>query len=121
MFKRLVDCETDPGITVKCVTSNSYEAVQDLLAKQLSRGVCDNPRKIELTGQSSFSLKPLWSGPFAGGPGSTLQKMLQGSFGDRQMTTAFYEVLPFTLEEMKNKVVVSVAASKSAAAGSVCG
>ncbi len=94
-----------------CVKTNNYEQVQDLLAKHLPPGVCDNARKIEFTGQSSFSLKPAWNGPFLRSPSPNLQKMLQGQYSsDRLMDTIFYEVLPFTLDEMKNKVVMAVAA-----------
>lgn len=101
-FRRVADFEKDPGFTVMCIRSHNYEQLQDLMAHHLPPGVCDNPRKIEFTGQSAFSGKPAWNGAFLSNAGLTVNKMLQSY--ERLLDTIFYEVLPFPLDVMKTKV-----------------
>jgi ubiquitin carboxyl-terminal hydrolase 7 len=107
-FRRVVDFEKDPGFTVMCIRSHGYEQLQDLVAKHLPPGVCDNPRKIEFTGQSAFSGKPVWSGPFPVSSSPTVSKMLYAF--DRVLDTIFYEVLPFPLDVMKSKMTLQTTA-----------
>ena len=108
-FKRLHGYETDPGISIMCVKSNNYEQIQDLLAKHLPIDVCDNPRKLEFTGQSSFSFKPAWNGPFSRSANLTLNRMLTAQYGTA-VDTIFYEVQPFPLDEMASKTIIDVQA-----------
>jgi hypothetical protein len=81
-----------------CIKSNSYSQVQELLATHLPDGLVDNPHRIEFTGQSTFSQKPVWNGPFAHHSQVTLAKMLRPHYGDRLSDTIYYDILPFTLE-----------------------
>jgi len=93
---------------VMCIKSHNYHQVQDLLARHLPEGECDDPRKLQFTGQSSYSLKPSWRGPFSSSASSlTLYKMLRSQYGDRVSDTIYYEVLPYTLEEMKRKTTIN--------------
>ena len=102
-FKRLDSYETDDGITIMCIKSNNYEQVQQLVARHLPDGMCADPHMLQFTGQSSFSLKPVWNGPFISTATVTLSRMLRSQYGDRVMDTIYYEVLPYTLEDMKRK------------------
>ncbi len=104
-FRRVVDFEKDAGFSVMCIRSHNYEQLQDLVAKHLPPGVCDDPRKIEFTAQSAFANKPIWSGPFSYSSSVlTVNKMLQSY--DRVLDTIFYEVLPFPLDVMRTKLIL---------------
>jgi hypothetical protein len=103
-FRRAVDFENDPGFLIMCIRSHGYEQLQDMVARHLPAGVCDDPRKIEFTGQSAFSGKPVWSGAFSRNPPPTVSKMLQAF--DRVLDTIFYEVLPFPLDVMRTKMTL---------------